>query len=95
MPLTNGTKLGPYAVTADGKRFLINFNGGQDSGEPLTLVTDWTAELKKKMMLAAGTKLGPDEIGAALGAGARASGGYFNSASFLSRWARAASRDLR
>ena len=41
--------LGPYAVTADGKRFLINFYfGGQDSGEPLTLVTDWTTELKRK-----------------------------------------------
>jgi eukaryotic-like serine/threonine-protein kinase len=40
--------LGPYAVTADGKRFLINFIGGQDSSEPLTLVTDWTTELKRK-----------------------------------------------
>jgi dipeptidyl aminopeptidase/acylaminoacyl peptidase len=40
--------LGPYAVAADGKRFLVNFYGGQDSGEPLTLVTDWTTELKRK-----------------------------------------------
>jgi Tol biopolymer transport system component len=37
-----------YDVTADGKRFLINtVDGGAGSAPPLTVVTNWTAALKK------------------------------------------------
>lgn len=38
-----------YDVTADGKSFLINTTGGPDaaSAQPLTVVTNWTAGLKK------------------------------------------------
>jgi len=38
---------GPYDVTADGKKFLINSGDVKESGEPMTLVLNWTAELKK------------------------------------------------
>lgn len=37
---------GPYDVTADGKKFLIN-SGNLNAGDPLTLVLNWPAELKK------------------------------------------------
>jgi eukaryotic-like serine/threonine-protein kinase len=37
---------GPYDVTADGKKFLIN-SGVKEGTEPVTLVQNWTAELKK------------------------------------------------
>jgi len=39
-----------YDVTADGKRFLINTAGGGPgaaASPPLTVVTNWTAGLKK------------------------------------------------
>jgi hypothetical protein len=38
-----------YDVAADGKRFLINTTGGPGaaSASPLTVVTNWTAGLKK------------------------------------------------
>jgi Tol biopolymer transport system component len=37
-----------YDVTADGKRFLINTTSGSGAASPpLTVVTNWTAELKK------------------------------------------------
>jgi Tol biopolymer transport system component len=35
----------PYDVTADGKKFVINTIGEQDN--PLTLVVNWAADLKK------------------------------------------------
>ena len=38
---------GPYDVTADGKKFLINTGNLKEGSEPLTLVLNWTAELKK------------------------------------------------
>jgi hypothetical protein len=38
---------GPYDVTADGKKFLINSGNLKEGGEPMTLVQNWTAELKK------------------------------------------------
>jgi serine/threonine protein kinase len=38
---------GPYDVTADGKKFLINSGDVKESSEPITLVLNWTAELKK------------------------------------------------
>jgi eukaryotic-like serine/threonine-protein kinase len=37
----------PFAVSADGKRFLINGTTAQAASQPLTLVTNWTADLKK------------------------------------------------
>jgi hypothetical protein len=36
-----------YAVTADGQRFLLAVPSGQGSAEPLTLVQNWDAALKK------------------------------------------------
>lgn len=38
---------GPYDVTADGKKFLINSGNLKEGANPLTLVLNWPAELKK------------------------------------------------
>jgi hypothetical protein len=38
---------GPYDATADGKKFLINSGDVKESGEPVTLVLNWSKELKK------------------------------------------------
>ena len=38
---------GPFAVAPDGKRLLLNQLGDQRVLSPLTLVTNWTADLKK------------------------------------------------
>ena len=38
---------GPYDVTGDGKKFLINSEDVKESSEPMTLVLNWTDELKK------------------------------------------------
>jgi serine/threonine protein kinase len=38
---------GPYDVTADGKKFLINSGNLKEGTEPLTLVQEWPSELKK------------------------------------------------
>jgi serine/threonine protein kinase len=38
---------GPYAVAGDGTKFLINSSDVQEESEPLTLLQNWTAELKK------------------------------------------------
>ena len=38
---------GPYDVTADGKKFLINSGNVNAGSDPLTLVLNWPAELKK------------------------------------------------
>jgi serine/threonine protein kinase/Tol biopolymer transport system component len=38
---------GPYAASADGKRFLMNVLAEQKSVQTLTLVNNWTADLKK------------------------------------------------
>jgi eukaryotic-like serine/threonine-protein kinase len=40
-------QVGTFVVTADGKKFLVNSGNAKPSVEPLTLVTNWTAELKK------------------------------------------------
>lgn len=37
----------PFAASADGKRFLVNGTTAQDASQPLTMVTNWTADLKK------------------------------------------------
>jgi hypothetical protein len=34
-------------VSADGQRFLVNMLSGQQAASPLTLVTNWTADLKR------------------------------------------------
>ena len=39
--------LGPFDVTADGQRFLVNGENIQVTNEPVTLVVNWDAELKK------------------------------------------------
>jgi hypothetical protein len=36
-----------YDVTADGRRFLVNMAVEQQTSAPLTLVQNWTAELKR------------------------------------------------
>jgi Tol biopolymer transport system component/predicted Ser/Thr protein kinase len=36
-----------YAVSTDGKRFLINSLPREDAAAPMTLLTDWTSQLKK------------------------------------------------
>jgi hypothetical protein len=41
------SQLGSYDVTRDGKKFLINSLNEQGGSNPLTLVTNWTEELKK------------------------------------------------
>jgi len=38
---------GPFDVTADGKKFLVNSGNTKEANEPLTLVQNWPAELKK------------------------------------------------
>jgi serine/threonine protein kinase len=38
---------GPYDVTADGKKFLINSGNVNASSDPLTLVLNWPSQLKK------------------------------------------------
>jgi hypothetical protein len=42
-----GGPAGPYSVSADGQKFLINGTPAEGAREPLTLVTNWTADLKK------------------------------------------------
>ena len=36
-----------YAVTKDGKRFLVNARPQQSSASPLTVVVNWTAAIQK------------------------------------------------
>jgi len=38
---------GPYTVSADGKKFVMNTVSPQSITEPLTLITNWTADLKQ------------------------------------------------
>jgi len=45
--ITVAGPLGPYTVSADGKAFLINAVITQTATEPLSLVTNWTADLRK------------------------------------------------
>jgi eukaryotic-like serine/threonine-protein kinase len=40
-------QLGPFDVSADGQRFLVNGENVQVTNEPVTLVVNWDAELKK------------------------------------------------
>jgi hypothetical protein len=39
----------PYAVTRDGQRFLINERVDLEPNAPLTVVTNWTAELRRSV----------------------------------------------
>jgi hypothetical protein len=36
-----------YQPTADGQRFLINITADEPTASPITIVTNWTAGLKK------------------------------------------------
>jgi hypothetical protein len=38
---------GPYSVSADGKKFVMNAVLPQSIAEPLTLITNWPADLKQ------------------------------------------------
>jgi hypothetical protein len=38
---------GPFDVTADGKKFLINGWDRKEDSKPATLVLNWSAELKR------------------------------------------------
>jgi hypothetical protein len=40
-------QVGTYVVTADGKKFLVNSGSTKQGAEPLTLVLNWPAELKR------------------------------------------------
>jgi hypothetical protein len=39
--------VGPFDVSADGKRFLLNMLVDESGGAPLTIVLNWTADLKR------------------------------------------------
>jgi eukaryotic-like serine/threonine-protein kinase len=39
--------LGPYTVTADGEKFLVNVGDVKEENQPLTLVQNWPAQMKK------------------------------------------------
>jgi hypothetical protein len=41
------TQQGPYTVTADGKKFLINTGDVKEENQPFTLVQNWPAEIKQ------------------------------------------------
>lgn len=43
---TVGTSSGPYTPSGDGRKFVINTVLPQSITEPLTLITNWTADLK-------------------------------------------------
>lgn len=43
-----GTSGWLYDVSADGKKFVVVSQGAAKTGEPLTLVTNWPALLKKQ-----------------------------------------------
>lgn len=43
--MANGS--GPYTVSADGKKFVMNTVLPQTLTQPLTLITNWPADLKQ------------------------------------------------
>ena len=43
----NVSGAGPYTVSADGKKFVVNTALPQSITEPLTLITNWPADLKQ------------------------------------------------
>jgi len=44
---TSNVPFAPYAVTADGQRFLINAAVDTEPNAPLTVVVSWTAGVKR------------------------------------------------
>jgi hypothetical protein len=44
---TVGGPSGPYAVSAAGKKFVMNTVPPQTTTEPLTLITNWPVDLKQ------------------------------------------------
>ena len=63
-----GASRNRYVASADGQRFLFVAPLGRESMTPTTVVLNWFAELGK-VTLSAGTRLGPYEILAPIGAG--------------------------
>ena len=47
LPVTE-TGLSPYEVARDGRRFLVRATPDKQAGEPLTLIVNWPALLKKE-----------------------------------------------
>jgi hypothetical protein len=45
--ILQGLNWGPYDVTRDGKKFLLNGTVSNEADAPLTLVTNWLSEIKK------------------------------------------------
>ena len=45
--ILQGLNWGPYDVTRDGKKFLLNGTVSNETDTPLTLVTNWLSEIKK------------------------------------------------
>ena len=45
--ILQGLNWGPYDVTRDGKKFLLNGTVSNETDAPLTLVTNWLSEIKK------------------------------------------------
>jgi hypothetical protein len=43
----HGYETGGYDVTADGQRFIVNLSVGQKTSAPITLVLNWTADVKR------------------------------------------------
>ena len=50
---------GAFDVTADGKKLLINSGNQKEGNEPVTLVLNWPAELKKGALLSAALPVEP------------------------------------
>jgi eukaryotic-like serine/threonine-protein kinase len=46
-PLQNGYNNHPYAVTSDGKRFLVMAEGRETTASPLMVVVNWLAAVKR------------------------------------------------
>jgi hypothetical protein len=44
---TSNAFFAPYAVTGDGQRFLLNATVETEVAAPLTVVVNWTAEVKR------------------------------------------------
>ena len=47
LPLDLGTSFFFYQPTADGQRFLVNTAAEQATSAPITVITNWTAGLKR------------------------------------------------
>jgi hypothetical protein len=46
MPLPPGARLGPYEISKDGKRFLVNVPDRSTPPSPITVVLNWPVVIK-------------------------------------------------